>query len=219
MTPLKINTYLNKWKIEEKLDTLLKKLKWNSGWSDSDISIISNRLFKLLDKENNVNTLINQEYIEILESLKKIWFDKIFLNFSLKKLEDHLLKKWFIKIFEQDWALNKDWKLYKPLLDYMTKLYVSSQKKIYSYVFNIYFPEEGVYSFFYVPYFNEVDNRVYTDFEAFIWDIKEFLKLRPDEKYYVSIFSSKPGNKKWSNTLRLEIVNNVNYKSANQKAA
>jgi len=175
---------------------------------------LSNDQLVCLSDEEIVNAII-----------EFLWTDAFYFNSDSKlkwdfdKFEKFLFKTNYIKLFELDYAKNKNYEMPSEIKAFIDKLKISNSfRSVYSYVFNIYFPWEGVYSFYYNPAANNVDDsRIYRDLKVYLADIEKFITSRDEEEYIVSVFSSKPWGWRWPNYTDLVVANNIDYRA--KKAA
>jgi len=174
----------------------------------------------MLNCEKNIlstDYLVKLPDDEIKETIvQALWTDSFFFTpdtlfkWDISRIDRYLLWKKFTKILEWEFK-NSNFQLDLKLENFINKLYISSKtKNVYSYVFNIYFPGEWVYSFYYDYSMKNFKDKIYYDIDLFIWDIKKFLSMRKNDEYFVSIFSSKPW---WWNKFEwnFKIANNINY--------
>jgi len=150
---------------------------------------------------------------------KTIWlnfyfYDDTKLLWEFDDFNEYLEKVWFVKIFDTEHMLiNKNWNIDKKLLSKLNSLAVQNKNtSSYNYVTNIYFPWDGVYIFYFKHKFNgKKDDRIYYDINEYLTKIKQFLKIRKNEGYFVSIFVSNPWTWKWPSLFGLEAINNKDY--------
>jgi len=165
---------------------------------------LSNNEVEKIQDDKIMNSIVNV-----------LWVNSFFFNSEtdlkgwLDLFNKYLESFGLIKLFEAKAQYKDNSSIDSKILSFINYLYVLNKDKfVYSFVFNVSYPWEGVYSFYFNSSINIADSRVYTDWDVYINDIKKVLSMRQDEEYSVSVFSYKPI---WWETPILNPLNNIDY--------